>query len=253
ATSTSPRSYTRRARRSAPLPAPFLAAHLALLAQLLQAPAQQRDSPPRDAAVALELGLARAARPDAAPEALEVLAHAAHAREVVLELRELHLELAFGADGVLREDVQDQLGPVDDAGLQGVLERSLLRRVELVVHEQHLRAEVLVRPPELLELALAQVGTPLRSSAVLDESPDRLDERCARKLSQLGQLALGINSLSQHRRHDPTRQRGARRAVVPDCNYGARCPSPPRSRPPARTRSSRSSRRSAASPRRESS
>src|SRR5262249_27650051 len=80
---------------------PFLAAYLALLAQLLQAPAQQRDPPPRDTAVALELRLAGAPRPDTAAETLEVLPQAAHAREVVLELRELHLQLPLGADGVL--------------------------------------------------------------------------------------------------------------------------------------------------------
>ena len=76
---------------------------------------QQRDAAPRDPAVGLELRLARAARADAAAEPLEVLPHAAHARQVVLELRELDLELALGADGVLREDVEDQLRAVDDA------------------------------------------------------------------------------------------------------------------------------------------
>ena len=65
-------------------------------------------------AVALELRLTRAARADAAAEPLEVLPHAAHARQVVLELRELDLELALGADGVLGEDVEDQLRAVDD-------------------------------------------------------------------------------------------------------------------------------------------
>ena len=75
----------------------------------------QGDPRPREAAVGLELALARAARPDAAAEPLEVLPHAAHAREVVLELRELDLELPLRAARVLREDVEDQLGAVDDA------------------------------------------------------------------------------------------------------------------------------------------
>ena len=63
----------------------------------------------------------------------------AHPREVVLELRKLDLELALGAAGVLGEDVEDQLRPVDDACLERVLERSLLRRAELLVDEQNLR------------------------------------------------------------------------------------------------------------------
>ena len=67
-----------------------------------------------------------------------MLPHAAHAREVVLELRELDLELSLGAPRVLREDVEDQLRAVDDARAERVLERPLLRRAELVVGEEHL-------------------------------------------------------------------------------------------------------------------
>ena len=94
----------------------------ALLPEALAAAREHRDAAPRHPAVALELRLARAARADAAAEPLEVLPHAPHARQVVLELRELDLELALGADGVLGEDVEDQLRPVDDARLERVLE-----------------------------------------------------------------------------------------------------------------------------------
>ena len=66
-------------------------------------------------------------------------------REVVLELRELDLELALGAARVLGKDVEDQLRPVDDAGVHGVLEVALLRRSQLVVHEKRLRARLAVR------------------------------------------------------------------------------------------------------------
>ena len=78
--------------------------------------------------------------PAPAAEALEVLPGAPHPREVVLELRQLDLQLALGRDGVLGEDVEDQLGAVDHAGRERVLERSLLRRRELVVDEEHLGA-----------------------------------------------------------------------------------------------------------------
>jgi hypothetical protein len=55
-----------------------------------------------------------------------VLPEAAHPRQVVLELRELDLELALGGDGVLGEDVEDQLRAVDDARAERVLEEALL-------------------------------------------------------------------------------------------------------------------------------
>ena len=100
----------------------------ALALERPEPPFEERDAGTCEAAVGLELALARAARADPAAEPLEVLPHAAHAREVVLELRELDLELALGAPRVLGEDVEDQLRPVDDAGAEGVLERSLLRR-----------------------------------------------------------------------------------------------------------------------------
>ena len=110
-----------------------LAARRAVRSQLAEPAPQLRDPAVREPAVGLELRLARAARADAsadlrgpaaAGEPLEVLPHAAHAREVVLELRELHLELSLGRASVLREDVEDQLRPVDDACGKRVLEDS---------------------------------------------------------------------------------------------------------------------------------
>src|SRR5207248_408913 len=78
-------------------PTALLPADVTLLAQLREPPFQERDPPPRQAPVGLQLRLAGAARADAAAEPLEVLPQAAHPRQVVLELRELHLELALGA------------------------------------------------------------------------------------------------------------------------------------------------------------
>jgi hypothetical protein len=68
-----------------------------------------------------------------------VLPHASHARNVVVQLRELDLELALGADGVLGEDVEDQLRAVDDPRRKGVFEAPLLRRRQLVVDQERLR------------------------------------------------------------------------------------------------------------------
>src|SRR5256714_15649145 len=79
----------------------------------LEAALERRDPVARQAAVGLDLRLARSARPDPAAESLEVGPQAAHAREVVLELRELDLELALGRVRVVGEDVEDDRRAVD--------------------------------------------------------------------------------------------------------------------------------------------
>ena len=127
-----------------------------------------------------------------------MLPHASHARQVVLELRELDLELPLGGDRVLREDVEDQLGPVDDSRLELVLQQALLRRRELVVDEQHLRASVSVRLLQLLELPLAHVRAWIGMRPMLDEPGHGLHAGGAGKLLELGELAVGIDALLEH-------------------------------------------------------
>jgi hypothetical protein len=61
-------------------------------------------------------------------------------------LRELHLELARGAVGVVGEDVEDHRGAIDHGNAEGRLQVSLLAWHELVVA----RHEVRVRTPDLL-------------------------------------------------------------------------------------------------------
>src|SRR6266487_306526 len=172
-----------------------LSAHGALLTEPAQASPQQRDAPTRQAPIGLELRLTRASRPDSTAQALEVLPQAAHAREVVLELRELDLELALRAHGMLGEDVEDQLRPVDDPCLEGVLERSLLHRAELAVDEEHLGLGRGIGLLQLRELAFTHVATRVGLRAVLGQRLDGLDTRGARELFQLGQLLLWNDAL----------------------------------------------------------
>ncbi len=132
-----------------------------------------------------------------------MLPHAAHARQVVLELRELDLELALGAHRVLGEDVEDQLRAVDHARVERVLEEALLRRIELVVDEQALGARLPVALLQLLELALADVRALRRAGAVLHDRADRLDARRAGELLDLGELVVGVGTLPEHREDEP--------------------------------------------------
>ena len=131
-----------------------------------------------------------------------MLPHAAHAREVVLELRELDLELALGRHCVLGEDVEDQLCAVDDPRLQSVLEASLLRRSELAVHDQHLGACVRVRGLQLLELALADVCAGVRLGTVLNELADGVDARGPGQRMKLCELR-GFLGREQTRDREP--------------------------------------------------
>ncbi len=149
---------------------------------------EQRYTPPREPAVGLELALTRAPCAHAPAEALEVLPQATHAREVVLELRQLDLELALGGDGVLGEDVEDQLRAVDDARLQGVLEPPLLRRRQLAVDDEHLGTGGREGGLQLLELPLADVRAWIRFRPVLHELADGFDARRPRQLVELGEL-----------------------------------------------------------------
>ena len=181
-----------------------------MLLDLLEPAAKHNDPPVREPTVGLELRLAGPACADAgsdgtgtATEPLEVLPHPAHPRQVVLELRELDLELALGARGVLGEDVEDQLRPVDDPRVERVLERPLLRRIELAVDEEHLRRSPCVLGLELLELALADIGARIGARSLLDELGDGLDESRPGELLQLGQLVVGVGALRKECQHEP--------------------------------------------------
>src|SRR6185437_298418 len=109
---------------AAPLPALDLAAdrHLNDLA------AELGGAGADPAPVSLDLGFtgpagadATAARHPAARLPGERLAPAAQPRQQVLQLRQLHLRLALLAAGMLREDVQDEGGAVDDLHLDHAL------------------------------------------------------------------------------------------------------------------------------------
>ena len=151
---------------------------------------QRGDAVAGQAAVGLDLRLAGAPGADArrrrrGAEALEVRPQAAHPREVVLQLRELDLELALGAVGVVGEDVEDDRRAVDDRDAQLALEVALLTRRELVVARDDVGVGGLRGGLDLLDLARAQIGVRVRLVAVLD---GLADDRHAGRAQQLAQL-----------------------------------------------------------------
>jgi hypothetical protein len=118
----------------------------------------------------------------------------AHARQVVLELCELHLKLSLGAVRVVGEDVEDHRGAVDHRYAQRLLEIPLLTWEELVVacHEVRVRAGDLGL--HVRELAAPDVAIGIGSAADLDDLANVRDAGSPQQLLELGEwivLAAG--------------------------------------------------------------
>ncbi len=99
-----------------------------MLLDLCQSPGEQAHPLGNDAAIGLELRLARATQSDTALLALEVRPTAYQPAAEVLELRELDFQLAFEAAGALREDVKDQAVAIEHPALGELLEVAFLAR-----------------------------------------------------------------------------------------------------------------------------
>src|SRR5205085_2485952 len=111
------------------------AVQVARTLDLTQASAQTDDALSDAPAVDLELRLAGSACSDAAAEAREMRPRAGEARQHVLELRQLDLELALEAARPSGEDVEDQLAAIEDLDVQLLGQVALLRRAQVLVDE----------------------------------------------------------------------------------------------------------------------
>ena len=161
-------------RRGRGLAAGALDAAVALDAR--EPPPQRGDPVAGEPAVRLDLRLAGAAGADAAvdaprPEPFEVGPQAPHAGEVVLQLRELDLELALGRVCVVGEDVEDDRGAVDHRDVERRLEVALLARNELVVAGDQVGAVTLDLRAQLGELAAPEVAVRVGLGRTCTSSP----------------------------------------------------------------------------------
>jgi hypothetical protein len=133
-----------------------------------------------------------------------------HAGHVVLQLRELDLELALGRVGVVGEDAEDHGGAVDDGDAELLLEVALLARRQLVVAGDDVGVQRLDALLDLRQLALADVGVGVRRLAVLDLLAHDRDAGGAQQLLQLGQVV----ALGQRGDHQRTLTRTTRGRAV---------------------------------------
>jgi len=122
---------------------------------------------------------------------MKVRPHPAQSRQRVLRAGELDLDLGLMRLRVVDEDLQDQLGAVDDGGLGELLEGAHLRGREVVVDEDHAGLELVGEVAHLLGLALAEVEPGVDGVASLDHQPDDLR---ARRLGERRFLSARISA-----------------------------------------------------------
>ena len=151
----------RHGAHGGPAPRPALGRALAL--DVGEPLLQHLDPLAQQAAIGFELRFAGAAQADAAFLPLEVGPAADEPRELMLDLRELDLELAFRAARAQREDVENQARPVDDAAFEPLLEVALLRAGERVVEDDEIGGGFGAPGGDLLDLALAGIGRRVRA------------------------------------------------------------------------------------------
>src|SRR5258705_10019628 len=104
----------------------------------------------------------------------------------MLELRELHLELAFVTVGALRKDIENEADTIDNPAVQAFFEIPLLRRRQLMIENRKLGAAGRKQRRKLLHFAGAGkkggVGPP---SLALQHCGDT-DARAQCELHQFG-------------------------------------------------------------------
>ncbi len=172
-----------------PAPASSL---LPLLGERLQLHFEVGDALLRAPAPDLELGFAGSPTPDAAGQAGQRIVFLSEPRKRVLQLGELHLELAVAGLGALRKNVEDELRPVDDLEIGVLHDRRDLRGREVSVENERRRVELHRADDDVVELALAHHELGIDAIAALDDDVDHLDSSGSRELFQLGEALVDV-------------------------------------------------------------
>src|SRR5439155_2827477 len=130
---------------------------------------QRGDPLAYPATIDLQLRLAGSATPDSTGEARERVVPSDQPRQPVLELRQFHLQLAVGALRALREDVEDELGAVDDAQARRLGDVPRLRRLQVAIEDDQIGTERHRAHQDFLQFASADDGAGIDLLACLQD------------------------------------------------------------------------------------
>jgi hypothetical protein len=163
------------------------------------------------AAIRFQLRFARTSRPDSAAQPRQGGSHPDQARQEVLQLGELDLQLSFLRPRPPGKNVENQLRPVDYFPVNRILDLSQLCGCQLIVEYHHVDVHLGTRRGQRHNLAGTQKRRRIGFGSLLqnaedDNSAGRLGQAC-----KLVEGTLGIQS------PDPTGDETDER-----CPFGAR-------------------------------
>ncbi len=174
---------------------------------LAQAPAQAGQPLRQAAAVDFELGLAGSARADAAPRASsgadprQMAPLPGQARLQIGELGDLDLEFARQAVGALGENIEDELGAVDDPEFEFVLQIACLRRRQAVVENDQGGAARVRQLAHLGHFAAADKGARVNFLEGLEDFARDFGARALRQRAKLNERILRGAAVGVAHRH----------------------------------------------------
>ena len=154
-------------------------------------------------AVGFQFLLARAARADSAGLPGKLFRASGEARQHVIQLRELDLQLPFAAARVARKNIQDQLRAVNHAAFGALFEVAQLRRRKIAVKHDQRRVVQMRFDFHFLDLAAPDHGGGIDLVAHLKNAAGNLRARAASQLRQLFE-----RSALRFARIDPRHVRG---------------------------------------------
>ena len=144
------------------------------------------------AAIGFELRFTRSACADAAAEPRQRGARSGQPRQQVFELRELDLPLALARPGATREDVEDQLRPIDDLAFEPLLELPELRGGQFVVEDHDVDVRFGACRGERADLAGADEGRRIRLGPFLQHAQNDAGARRFRETRELVERMIRV-------------------------------------------------------------
>jgi len=126
-----------------------------LTTQLFKSRLERLDALADQTAVGFKLRFTRTTQTDTAFLTLKVSPRTNQPGRQILQLRELHLQLAFMATGALRKNIEDKTGAIDHAAIKRLLQIALLRRCQSVIENDEFDVVRLTRETQFFGLAAA--------------------------------------------------------------------------------------------------